>query len=606
MSILRPYQTQAIAAFWARLTDPQERAWRLAMELATGLGKTVTGAALAVEWLDANPDRGRVLVLVPTDEITGQWEEKLAFASRGRYSVGVVKAERDEPAANLVVGSVATLINPKRRNAIQDVGFIIVDEAHHSVAPSYLALLEHFDAMPGDRNTAPWADMHAVPTLGLSATLSRSDGQSLGHVWQDLVFSRGISWAQRHGYLLDIVPWTIKVPDINSTASDEALDAMLADSIAPEVVVETWMAKAVGLCQECQDAVDSLPADSGPALPSYCPNGACGLQRPLPSTVLFAPLVKSAQAFADAFNRAGIKAEVIHGAMGKAERRNILDRYEAGTTTVICNAMVLKEGWDSPRTMVVVWARPTQSIPLFIQGVGRGLRPWLSAEAPPREDQRCVLLCVTDMSGVRLANVADLSENPLADPVDGKSLQEMEDEFDIGRALDEVERAYRGPVRVEQWDALVAASSKAWKYTKEGAPFLPTAKRSGGYVFVVGSEVWAYGPHPTQRGRMGAKRVGRAPDVSLAMALAEDEAQERGGDIGALLADKGRAWRKAVPSVPAIQTALRAGVSQAEVDRILALKSAGKAGKLSDLTDTMMASRTLDPIIVKIRERVTA
>ena len=57
-----------------------------------------------------------------------------------------------------------------------------------------------------------------VPALGLTATLSRSDRQALGHVWQDLVFSRGISWAQRKGYLLDVEPWTIKVPDITATA----------------------------------------------------------------------------------------------------------------------------------------------------------------------------------------------------------------------------------------------------------------------------------------------------------------------------------------------------------------------------------------------------
>jgi hypothetical protein len=202
--------------------------------------------------------------------------------------------------------------------------------------------------------------------------------------------------------------------------------------------------------------------------------------------------------------------------------------------------------------------------------------------------------------------VADLSENPLDEVVDGKSLQEMEEEFDLGRALDEVERAYRGPVRVEAWDPLVAASSKAWKYTRAGIPFLPTAKGSKGYVFIVGTEVYAFMENPKRRGTYGARRAGRAPDVSLAMALAEDEALERGGDIGRLLADKGRAWRKAVPSVPAIQAARRAGVSETEIQNILGQRAGGKAGKLSDLTDTMMASRTLDPIVTKIRERATA
>src|ERR1041384_7929864 len=102
-----------------------------------------------------------------------------------------------------------------------------------------------------------------VPTLGLTATLARTDGAGLGQVWQDLVFSRGITWAQRKGYLLDIVPWRVGVRDVSATASDAALDAMLADGIAPELVVETWLDKAPDR----------------------------------PSTVLFAPLVKSAAAF---------------------------------------------------------------------------------------------------------------------------------------------------------------------------------------------------------------------------------------------------------------------------------------------------------------------
>jgi hypothetical protein len=321
-----------------------------------------------------------------------------------------------------------------------------------------------------------------------------------------------------------------------------------------------------------------------------------------PSTVLFAPLVKSAQAFADAFNLTGVKAEVIHGALGKAERQAILDRYEAGITTVLCNAMVLTEGWDSPRTMCIIWARPTKSVPLFIQGVGRGFRPWLDADAPPRESQRCILLAVTDTTGAKLATVADLSDRPLAEPENGKSLLAMEDEYDLGRDLEAEDRAYRGPVHVEQWDLMVQASSKAWKYTRAGVPFLPIAKRGEGYVLIVKTTVYVYGRHPV-RGIYGALRIATAPDLSLAMALAEDEAQERGGDIGALLADKNRAWRKEVPSVDAIRAATRLGVSQGEIRKILNSRTSGKAGKLSDAIDRMQASRVLDPIVAKIRER---
>jgi hypothetical protein len=200
--------------------------------------------------------------------------------------------------------------------------------------------------------------------------------------------------------------------------------------------------------------------------------------------------------------------------------------------------------------------------------------------------------------------VGDLSDRALDDVPEGTSLLEAEDEYDLAAGiLEEEARHYRGPVRVEEWDLHVQASSKAWKFTKGGAPFLPTAKRSGGYVFVVGSVVYHYGPHPRDKRRMGARRLVTAPDSSLAMSVAEDHAQELGGDIGALLADKGRPWRKQVPSVDMMNMALRAGVSQADVDRILATRAAGKAGKLSDLTDMVLASRVLDPIVTKILER---
>lgn len=549
MTILREYQTQALDAFQERIAEGQEN--RLAEEMATGLGKTVTGAELAVRY-------GSAVILTHTEEITSQWEEKLAFAARKtNLSIGVVKADRRDFRTNLTVASVQTIGRSDLH--IRNIGqrdLIIADECHHAVAPSWTNAL---------RGLGAW---DRVPTLGLTATLARSDGQGLGHVWEDMVFSRGINWAQRRGFLLDVIPWRVRVPDVKLTDSDTALDAMLAAGIAPEAVVDTWLEK--------------------------CPDR--------PSTVVFAPLVKSARAFAAAFNDRDISAVVIHGAMPEDERRARLEAYDRGEITVLCNAMALTEGWDSPRTMCVVWARKAGG-PLFIQGVGRGLRPWLAAEAPPRELQRCVLLCITDTADASLQGVADLSDRPLAEIVDGKSILEAEDEYDLGAGLDEEDAVYRGPVRVEEWDLAVQASSKAWKYTAAGAPFLPTAKRSRGYVFVVDSTVWHYGPKPGHPGQFGARRIGHAPDLSLALALAEDEAQNRGGDIGALLADKGRPWRKQVPSVDMVGMALRSGVTQAQVDRILAQRSAGKAGKLSDLTDTLLASRVLDPIVAKIGAR---
>jgi superfamily II DNA or RNA helicase len=620
--MLRDYQTQALTALReARQAAPDVT--RLAIEMATGLGKTITFAAELDEWLTTwRPCSAfRALVLVHTDELIRQAVDKITFVTKGRWTIGVVKAGRNEVDADIVVASVQTLIQPGRKEQIRDVGKIIVDEAHHAVAPSYMDILEYYGAMDAFPDTEscevcehrkirhitasnlatmiPCVDCKEctgfqragrpiIPTTGYTATLARTDGQGLGRVWQDLAFSRNLPWAIRKGWLIDLVPYTITIPGLDPGASDTVLDASLADSIAPEAVVSAWLEKT--LVVSGTDLTD----------------GALPLYEARPSTVLFAPLVRSAQAFADEFNAAGVKAEVVSGSHGDEHNRAVLARYEAGTTTVVCNAMKLTEGWDSPRTMCVIVARPTQSVPLFVQMIGRGLRPWLDASAPPREDQRCVLLCVQGTT-TTVATVADLSDK-IGEVRDGQSFLAMEDEWDIGRDIEpDEDNAYRGPVRVEQWDAIVQASSKAWKYTSGGVPFLPTDKFDRGYVYIVqtvaGWEIWSR-MHVAGR-RSHNVKLSTAPDLELAMGLAEDEAQERGGDIGALLADKTRPWRKAVPSEAMVAEARRL-LGEAEIQKILNSKASGKAGKLSDLIGTVKASRFLDPNIDKIKERAKA
>jgi superfamily II DNA or RNA helicase len=595
-------QEQALAAEDAHRAEHPEQN-RLAIVLPTGTGKTTLFSERARRFLDENSKPGgpwplfgnRVLILVHTDELTDQAEKRARFMCEP-YTVGVVKADRDEVDADVIVASVQTLSVPGRKERITDVGYVIVDEVQYGVTPMWTAILEHFRCIVREYPCPP-VPRRPTPMLGVTATLARSDGQGFGDLIHEAVYTRSTSWAIRKGYLIDVIPYTIKIPEIDAGASDARLDAQLADSIAPEAVVRAWTEQA------WQYRVDTkIQGEPG----QY------------PSTVLFAPLVKSAQAFADAFNAAGVKAEVVHGAMPKAERRAVLERYEAGVTTVVCNAMALMVGWDSPRTMCVVWARPIRKIgnqapPIFIQGLGRGMRVWLSPEAPPREEQRCVVFCVSDGS-VGLANVADLSDHP-GDVTDGVSLTAMEDEWDLGRDIEPDGTPYAGPVVVERWDAAVQASSKAWKYTAGGIPFLPTAKRGEGYVFVVeqpeegvhvrGWEVWLRrrAAPGEMRGHWRVAMLATAPDLELAMSLAEDAAHDHGGDIGRLLADKNRPWRKAVPSAEMIEYGRSLGLSR-ELERILASKAGGKAGKLSDLIDKVVASRTLDPVAKKIKERV--
>lgn len=581
MTLLRSYQRQALDAFWSMLSPSVNR---LAIVLPTGAGKTITFAAAADEWLrdGLGLAEGRVLVIVNSLELLRQAVEKITFVTRGHWTVGRVQGdEYDEADADIVVAMVQTLAQPGRKQRINNVGFVIVDEVQYALAPTYTEALRHFGVLPIHR----YDDGPLVPMLGVTATLYRGDGQGFGTLIQDIAFSRTLPWAIRQGFLLDFVPYAVRIPVTATSDSREATDALMADSLAPEAVVSAWV-----------EQVGRHPEDRR-------------------STILFAPLVRSAQAFADAFEIAGVKAEVISDRTPSAERRAILARYEAGVTTVLCNATLLSVGWDSPRTMCVVWARVVRAgSPLFPQALGRGLRPWLDAGAPPREAQGCTVLVVTPQAATfELGGVADLSDHP-GEVSDGKSFLAMSDEWDIGAGLAaqaEVD-AYRGPVTVERWDAAVQSSAKAWKYTAGGVPFLPTAKRGEGYVFIVRTAAgWdvraarreARGMAGKYRTAVHAPSVTVAPDLELAMAAAEDAAQERGGDIGRLLADKARPWRRKIPSAEQIAEARRVGVPDKVMAALVSSKAGGKSGRLSDLIDITVASRTLDPIAQRITER---
>lgn len=541
--MIRPfdYQAQALAARAAAQAErPEEN--RQAMVLATGLGK---GNLIAWE---AAAEPGRTLILGHTEEIVDQLYRRAQLLAPGR-TAGVVKAERDDVDAEIIVGSVQTLQNPDRLWRSGPFTRLIVDECHHATASSYRVIMNALEA--------EWT---GLPVTGYTATLERGDGASLGKVWHDVAFSRGISWAVRRGHLKPPRGYRVQVPGLTRAQDDAGQDRTIVDGIAPEAVVERWLEKADGR-----------------------------------STVVFAPLVASARAFAQAFNdhpRAP-NAAVIWGEQDKCERAETIAAYNRGDILVLCNANALTEGFDAPRTSCVIL--PPGSRGRVIQRAGRGLRYWLDGSIP-REDQDCVLLFMGD-GDANLNSVADLSDHPDLKAADGQSLAEMEDEYNLNDFGPDAVNAYAGPLEVVQFDPLVAASSKAWGKTLGGALFLPAGPDN--YVAVLpGYRVALVGRRGS--GWMLHRDI---PDVELAMQLAEDAAIDHGGDMGRLLADKSRAWRKGVPTDAAKDRALRLGLGK-DLERIMASRSAGKAGKLSDVIDRVTASRVIDPVVSRVKERM--
>lgn len=617
MTVLYEFQQQALdAEARHRAEHPDET--RLAIVLPTGTGKGTILAERARNFFDDmwNSAGLRVLVLVHADELVNDLAARCRYSCESRpgvdgvtYSVGIVKAGQDDTDADIIVASVQTLANPARRARITDVGLVIVDECHHAVADSYQAILRHFGCMPDCDHPDMGRELDSlgghctdcrdagftgppVPALGFTATLERTDGAGLGSVWQNVVFTRDISWAVRKGYLVQPIGYRLEIDlptdftvgrDADGTlhpprwtghnapfAQDPArMDAQLCDSIAPERIVEKWQ---------------ELAADR--------------------QTIVFAPLVRSARKIREAFLYAGISAHVIHGDMPDSDRRETIASFKAGKIQVLVNAMVLTEGFDHPGVSCVIVARPTKSRPLFIQMAGRGLR---RQPGIPVDDQDCVLITLADTTS-DICSVADLSDRLTDRKADGP-LTVMEDEWDIGKHLEEAARHWTGRVDATRFDPIVATRSKVWAKTKGGTWFLPISKGRE-YVFLAenpdgNTDIYVLTRTIVYTSKISCRKVGSAPDLELAMQQAEDEAAERGGDVGALLADKTRAWRKQVPKPgsPMLTYASKLGLD-GEVNRIMAARAGGKAGKISDLIRRVEASRSIDKAVERMKERV--
>lgn len=630
---LRDYQEACIDAL---LRDVKDGTPRVAAVLPTGAGKTVVFSHLVSNFVDANP-RKRVLILAHTDELVEQAVKKLKAVAPG-IKVGVVKAARNETWASVVVASVQSLRNPKRRDTIREVGLVVVDECHHATAKTYRDILAHYGCMgtpctcvnPMDGKghvTGCTYDAPATPVVGFTATLVRGDSASLSDIWQKVSFRRDISFMIRRGYLLNPIGKRVEIDDfdlrkVKKSGGDyqaSALEEALTASMAPEIVAKAY-AEHAG-------------------------------QRP---GILFAPTVDSAYEFAAALIEQGVTCEVVHGALARDERRAILGRLESGETQVIANCMVLTEGFDSPKVSCIVIARPTRSAGLYQQMVGRGLRPDLTA---PREGQDCLILDVVGASQIHgLASLVDLSAKEIR-LVDGQGLIEMEDDFDTegDGPADRAPSIFYGPTVVVDFDPLADASKRAWMRTAGGTWFLSAGVDPGAYVFIIpaapqacdcadncdpafivchdsrGTEVpcgdgcghgefprCAEGHHGEApcstcegRGRIAgaagtydvvwASKDSRRPvngrkggitehvglTLDLAFAWGEDVAADMGGETGAMTLAKNASWRRRPATDKQKAKCVQMGI---------AVPDDATGGDVSTLIDTQIATRRVDPI----------
>jgi superfamily II DNA or RNA helicase len=320
---LRPYQQQARDRIHAEWDAGHTRTL---LVLPTGTGKTIVFASVAADQVRAGD---RVLILAHRGELLEQAADKL------QRSTGLVSAvEKAESTCldswfRVVVGSVQTLQRTARLERFpQDYfGTIIIDEAHHAITDGYRRILDYFSG---------------AKVLGVTATPDRGDMRNLGEVFDSLAFEYKLTDAIKEGYLCKIMAQTIPLKlDITSVTMSGG---------------------------------DYAVGDLGTALDPYLEQIAAEMARRCKSrkTVVFLPLIKTSQKFRDLLNAHGFRAAEVNGQ--SADRKEVLADFDAGKYNVLCNSMLLTEGWDCPSVDCVVVLRPTKVRSLYSQMVGRGTR----------------------------------------------------------------------------------------------------------------------------------------------------------------------------------------------------------------------------------------
>lgn len=320
---LRPYQQQARDRIHAEWDAGHTRTL---LVLPTGTGKTIVFASVATDQVRAGD---RVLILAHRGELLEQAADKL------QRSTGLVSAvEKAESTCldswfRVVVGSVQTLQRTARleRFPRDYFGTIIIDEAHHAITDGYRRILDYFSG---------------AKVLGVTATPDRGDMRNLGEVFDSLAFEYKLTDAIKEGYLCKIMAQTIPLQlDITSVTMSGG---------------------------------DYAVGDLGTALDPYLEQIAAEMARRCKSrkTVVFLPLIKTSQKFRDLLNTYGFRAAEVNGQSD--DRRQVLADFDAGKYNVLCNSMLLTEGWDCPSVDCVVVLRPTKVRSLYSQMVGRGTR----------------------------------------------------------------------------------------------------------------------------------------------------------------------------------------------------------------------------------------
>lgn len=562
---LRGYQLDAVAAVREQW---ESGVTRTAVVHATGLGKTSIIAAMAADEVATG---GRVLILTHRGEILEQLIERCRLYAPG-VPVGKIQAETNQLRCPIAVAMVPSLsgrlravrvaqdvlsINPQDRAGQRDLvrrrarlpqkpTLVICDEAHHSAATTWMAVLR-------------WAgSFDHVKTLGLTATLVRAGrkGLGLGDVWESVADERDIKWGIDNGWLVPLRGRAVVVDHMDldhaKVSKGDYQDNEIGEMVEQDTaqIVKAWS----------EHASDRI-------------------------TIAFCPTVAAATALSAEFAMAGVPVGLVVGTTRPADRHHLYAQLGRGEIRVLCAVMVPTEGWDCPPVSCILQCRPTRLPGLFAQIVGRGARLH-----PGKAD--CLVLDVVGASRFqRLATLVDLVKGAEYDDSEIEVLPcrecgELpatclcEPAEGPGRDPSGTRRRLLGPAVYDDVD-LFASSELVWLFTRAGVRFLPVGDRIA-VLWDNGDETFDAG-HCATRGRVDGEWIGTGLSLDWARELAETWAL----DYAPTIARRGASWRKGSPTDKQLSRAVSLGIPSPE--------TMDKA-RLSDEISIVIASRILDRV----------
>jgi DNA repair protein RadD len=317
-----PYQTVLMDDIRAKY---RSTALRILLQLPTGAGKTFIFCRIAA---GAIAKGKRVWLLGHRAEILTQISDAMYVLG---IEHGVLEGGQSDSNSRIIVASIATMARRLVRYKEAPPDLIVVDEAHHAVAGSWRKIL---NAFPKAR------------ILGVTATPERLDGRGLGDIFETMIVGPDVAELTRQQYLVPAVVYAPAV-DVDLSGVRTRAGDFAADDLAKVMSRGALVGDAV---EHYKTLGDGVPA------------------------IAFAVNVAHSQQIAARFNAAGIAAAHVDGDTPTAERKHFIAALGTGKLKVLCNCGIVSEGLDVPTVGAVIMLRPTQSLGLYLQMVGRALR----------------------------------------------------------------------------------------------------------------------------------------------------------------------------------------------------------------------------------------